>query len=279
MKLAFKLAIASWLLITNALAGDIALEVQQGPSDNGSFAEIGISWQTSQLPLIGFNDQELEKSGDIRHSIDLNLQGRFQYKHFFAEMIQASFSDLTVGFNIKDTPDYNLDLIASTSFSSIERNRFAGYETIKTRDEDISVGFRSSFYNEDESVFQYELVADASDAHGGIMVAANYGKQYQYRNWNLHSLVGVRYFSDKVVDHYFGITEEESTQALPTYRAKSGFMPTVLLGATLPVSENWVFRTDIEYSYLPDSVSESPLADGHDLFIAQAGFHRILYPR
>jgi len=280
MKQIFAIALASWLLSTNVEAGDIALEVQQKrPNESGSFAEVGIVLQTAQLPLLLFNDQEPDDLGKTENSLNINLQGRFEYKRFFAEAIEGSFSDLTLGFNIKNTQDYNLDLIATSNFPRFSRNNHAGFETVKTRKEDISVGFRSSFYNDDNSVFQYELVADASGAHGGIMAAANYGKQYQYKNWNLHSLLGIRYFSSDVIDHYFGITEEESTQSLQTYRGKSGFMPTVLLGAALPVSENWVFRTDFEYSYLPDSVTDSPFADGNDFYIAQAGFHRVLYPR
>jgi len=280
MKQIISIVTAVWLLNVSgtSIAGDIAREIQLGDSDNGGFAELGIVFQTARLPLLGFTDQEPEGSRDTLNSLNIGIQGRLAFKGFFAEVIEDSFSDITLGYSVKNTDSYSLDFIASSSFNDIERNGYSGYESIEDREGDISLGFRSSFYNGDD-IFQYELVSDAAGSHGGVMASVQYGRQYQLRNWNLHTLLGVRYFSEKVVDHYFGVTAAESTETLPEYSAKQGLMPTVLFGATLPLNEKWVFRAHSEYSYLPDSVSNSPLAQGDDFYIVQAGVYRVLYPR
>ena len=276
-KVAAALAAGAMLAHPGVIAGDIAREVQQRNFEYGSFAELGVMVAASSLPLIGFNDQSLEKSGDDQISLHIGLQGRFEYKRFFIEAIDDSFSNVTLGINIKSTENYSLDILGTQSFDGVERNEEVGFESISDRDGDFGLGFRNSFYRGD-NIFQYEIVADTSGAHDGIMVAFQYGRQFQYRNWNFHSLLGVRYFSDKVMDHYFGVSEQESTATLESYEAKDGFLPSVLFGATLPLSEKWLFKAVAEYSRLPESVIDSPLAQGDDMYLVQAGFYRVLYP-
>jgi len=278
MKKIIPIALSTWLVSASAVAGDITREIQQGDSYNGSFSEFGISLQTSQLPLIGFTGQVPRNVGDTVNSLSLDLWGRLEYKGFFAEAIKDSFSNFTLGYTVKNDDSYSLDLILSSNFEHIERDEYEGFESITDRDSDVSLGFRSSFHRGD-SIFHYELVSDVSGAHAGVMASVQYGKQYQYRNWNLHSLLGVRYFSDNVLDHYFGVSAAESTASLPRYRAKKGFMPSVMVGATLPLNEKWIFKSNAEYAYLPDSVTDSPLAPGDDYYVVQAGFYRVLYPR
>ena len=141
----------------------------------------------------------------------------------------------------------------------------------------MNIGVRGN-YHLGNNILQFELVGDVSGAHDGIIASAQYAYNTQYRNWNLHALTGVRYFSDKVLDHYFSVPAEEATSSVNTYRADQGFLPSIQIGGALPITENWVFRTSVEYALLPDSVSDSPLAFGDDLYTIRAGIYRVLYP-
>ena len=85
-----------------------------------------------------------------------------------------------------------------------------------------------------DNIFQIEIVADASGSHNGLIAGLQYGMQWLYRNWNFYTLAGLRYFSSDVVDHYFSVSEEQSTALLPVYAGDDGVLPTVLAGAIFP---------------------------------------------
>lgn len=267
------------LFQSNTLATDISREVRRGNESPGSFLELGVFARVERIPLLGFNGQNPDEIGD--EEVDLftiDIRGRFEYRRFYAQIIEDSFTDIALGFNIISTEKYNLDFIGTQYFQGISRSEFDGFESITRRDEDINLGFRGHV-NFDDNLIQYEAVADVSGSHNGVIASVQYGRQFQYRNWNFHTLLGLRYISAGVLDHYFGVSEQESSASVSAYTAGDGFLPTVELGATLPLSEKWLFETTAEYSLLPESVTESPLTQGDDLFFFQAGIKRVLYSR
>ena len=267
-----KVATAAIALLTTvpSLAADIARDVHEGNRSNDSFFEVGVIILKEEIPLIGFEDNN-------ETSIRLDFQGRFEFKGFYAEAIQSSFSNITLGYNVYNAKSSSVDIIATQFFQRIDRDDIEGFETISDREEDVDIGVRGN-YHLGNNILQFELVGDVSGAHDGIIASAQYAYNTQYRNWNLHALTGVRYFSDKVLDHYFSVPVEEATSSVNTYRADQGFLPSIQIGGALPITENWVFRTSVEYALLPDSVSDSPLAFGDDLYTIRAGIYRVIYP-
>lgn len=257
-------------------AADITRQVQQPDSGGSSFIDFGISFATGKLPLVGFNGQDIEDSDDRLHNLSLGFEARLEYKRFFVETIDNSFSNITLGYNAHATEKSNTELILTSLFGYIERDDITGLESITDRDGDISAGIRSSHYFGD-SIVQVELLSDIANAHNGISASVQLGHQKQIRNWNLHGLVGLRYFSDNLLDHYFGVSADEATASLPTYNANSGFLPIIQLGATKPLSEKWIFRTTAEYARIPDEVVNSPLAQGDTAYTLMAGVYYVLH--
>ncbi len=271
------IAVAVFALFSlQAQAADITRQVQQPDSGGGSFVDFGISLVTGKLPLVGFNDREIEDSDDRLNGLHLGIEARLEYKRFFIETIDNSFSNITLGYNASATEKSSVELIVASMFDNIERDDIAGLETITDRDGDISAGIRSSHYFGD-SILQVELVSDIANAHNGVSASVQLGHQKQIRNWNVHGLVGLRYFSDSILNHYFGVSADEATASLPAYTADSGFLPLIQLGATKPLSEKWIFRTTAEYARLPDEVVDSPLAQGDVAYTLMAGVYYVFH--
>lgn len=262
------------LVSLQALGADIGREIQNSGNGKGTFGEFGVSFVAGSEPLVGFNGQTLETSGDLRLGIHANFEGRVEYKRAFVEVIQNSFSDVTLGFNAYSTETTNHEIILNSYFSDVKLSEVVGFESIEYREGDTNAGIRSAYYF-GNSIVQLELVADVNDSHNGVIGTLQYGRQAQYRNWNFHGLLGARYFSDSVVDHYFGVSAQEATAALPEYKAGSGLMPSIQLGATLPLSEKWIFRANAEYFKLPSEVSDSPLAQGDSMYDLAIGFNYV----
>lgn len=256
---------------------DIARDVVAGEAEDNSFVELGLTFLNWKVPLVGFNTTETAQTGGSVNTIDIGVQARLEFRGFFAEVINDSFSNITLGYVAIENDTSSLEVIATSIFGEIDRSENEGFESIDDRKGDINLGFRGNYMLGDNQV-QVELVGDAGDAHNGILASAQIGRVFQVRNWNIHALGGVRYFSDKVLDHYFSVSAEESTAEISAYKAEHGFLPTVQIGATVPINEDWIFRASAEYSRLPDTVANSPLAQGDDMYVLQTGVYRILYP-
>lgn len=262
------------LMATHTMAADIAREVHSPSDGNAAFAELGIVLGSEKLPLIGFNGQSLQNSGDPVGYLSIGLAGRLEYNRFFAEFIENSFGNATLGARAWTGDNAEVELIVTSLFDHINRKGIEGFESITNRKADLNAGLRTSYFFGD-GIMQFELVHDIINSHNGFTGSIQLGQQAQARNWNLHLLAGMRYFSKDVIDHLFGVSASEATADIPAYRAKHGFMPTIQIGAALPLSERWVFRAVAEYSRLPDAVSDSPLAQGSDLYNVQGGVYYV----
>jgi len=96
------------------------------------------------------------------------------------------------------------------------------------------------------------IVQDYFDS-AGILANARLGQQWQRGNWNLNGYVGVRYYSPDISNYWFGITAEEATERFPSYTAKQAFVPEAEVGASYPLTRDWVFATQFRVSSMCSS--------------------------
>lgn len=253
-------------------AADTAHDAPQADRQTRAFAEIGIGFGYEVLPLIGFNERSIEESTDPNLSLNITIEGRLEYKGFFLETIDTNLNNITLGYSVIDNDKGSFELIGTSLFYPLVYGDIAGLESLETRDGDFNLGFRSSHYI-NNTLVQLELVSDIADSHKGLIASVNLGRQKQISNWNVHGLLGIQYFSDDVVDYYFGVSPQEANELAPVYKGEEGIMPSLQLGAALPLTEKWTFNLNAEYVLLPDSVSESPLAQGSDIYLASIGFN------
>ncbi|MBX2836508.1 MAG: MipA/OmpV family protein [Gammaproteobacteria bacterium] len=273
----YKIAIPLLLFLSaKVLAADPTRDVRQASGSGSAYAEIGFGLTTVSVPLVGFNGTTIEESDDPIHAIDLSLEGRAQYKGLFAEIVQDSFSNITIGYSVFDNEKGSLELIATNQFGDVDYSDIDNLESIEDRPGDISLGVRTS-YLFDDRLLQFELVSDVLDSHNGYVGAVHVGQQKQVLNWNFYGLAGIRYFSENVIDHFFGVSAAEATAEIPQYQAADGVMPSIQLGAIVPLSEKWTVDLQVEYAKFPDSVSDSPLAQGEDMYIGRIGVNYILF--
>jgi len=245
--------------IQSANSADIAHEVRDRSDASLSF-EMGVQFYADDLPIVAWEGDDPEDPTGLNVGITLLLSGRAEWRRLFLEVINESFFGAAIGYSAWGNDHTRLDLLFTSSFGPYEPG-IGEYESVNDRNADLIAGLRST-HNFDSTLVQFEFYSDVSGTHDGQTASVQVGKFKQVKNWNLHGLLGVRYFSDKMVDHYFGISEEESTESIPVYQASDGILASLEAGATVPLNEKWIFKVNTELLYLPDSVTDSPLADG-----------------
>jgi len=160
MKVQLFLSAVSVLLISSySFAADIAREVAVTESGNQSFAELGLSLTSGRFPLVGFNEQSIEESTDQLYELGIGIEFSFEYKGFFAEAIENSFSEFTLGYNAYSAENSQHEFVLTTLFEGAEYEGVVGLESIDNRDADFNGGYRGSYYV-GNTIYQFEFLHD-----------------------------------------------------------------------------------------------------------------------
>jgi len=247
------------LLVLPVSASDIAMDIRQNSVDaeGGGFFEIGLGFQYSS----GVN-KEAGGGDDEESSVELNLGGAYFYKGFFVEAAIDTYDGLNLGYQLVGDQEWSVDVL----FSSLSGEFFLDSET-KAKSAEAKLIDRTSLYNGagvritryfNDYVVQGRLVSDIYK-NNGIRASARLGRNWQLRNWNLHSIASLDYASAKTMRYLVGITNEEATPLFTAYRPKSGTAVSLELGAAYPVSEHVVWSSRLLHTQYSPEVANSPL--------------------
>ncbi len=274
---------------SDLMAADIAHDVRstETPSHtkDGGFVEIGLKASTKRNPIEAEGDQA---------GFSLLLDGSYQWKGLFIEAIEDSSTLFTAGYNAWNSNHWSLDLVVSQIYDDvIDYNNFRNVEifegeplsentdgiegstgiteislvtneaivnrfkNLRDRNSDFLVGGRATAYY-GNYIFQFGLLTDTSNQRKDIVTLIEAGRSWQIRNWNLYTLGRVRYKTSKVVIYYPYI--DDSQQETEAFYSKSRTSVLALkVGATRPLTENWLFRCSLEYKTLAESFFQSPM--------------------
>lgn len=258
------LALTLWSMGRLATAADIAHEVRQGSGQTSGFLELGLRTSINRLPIVGLTNSEDDPTDTVL-GLGVAINGMFEWRGFFTEAIFDSFGGLTLGYRAYQSDRGNFEVVVSNTLATLSADT-DGFESIEDRDADIVGGFRSTLYFPN-SILQLSLLSDVSSKHNGLSASAQWGRFWQVRNWNLHAMIGARYFSNQLADYYFGVSADEVSEQTQLYTAGGGTMAELEFGATLPLSEDWIFRSGLQIFRLPDSVFDSPLTLDREAYI------------
>ena len=139
-----------------------------------------------------------------------------------------------------------------------------------------------------------------SSLEGGLALSAKY-KNYYLENMLLHDLLGyykswlnktevgaeyqvgkltmypsfvILYFSDKFMDYYYGVKQNEATFNRPYYKANGGFEFGVQSYFKYPITENFSALINLRYDLLPQDAKNSPLTDDNYIY---SGLVSVIY--
>jgi len=264
----------------HAVAEGVGEDLTEDTNKKFSYrAQLRVGIGARKLPLVGFNDAEtVEESAETDVSLDVVLGARIQYRGFFIEDFNKDFNASALGYSFYDDERGSFEIIAPLPFGEVERSEVPGFENIEDREGEFNLGLRYSV-NYGENIIQAEIVRDVSKAHRGFNTAVRIGRHQQFGNWDLSGFIGARYFSAKVNDHFFSVSDTEASAALPEYQAEDGVVTTIQLNANYPITEKILFNVGAAYTSIPSTVSESPLVQGDAISSANVGLIYVIGER
>lgn len=245
------------LMMTNSsvLAENSEVENHmEDESKNGGYLKLGFGYRNKVSP---YKTKENE--------VTISIEGRYQWENgLFVELPGVSNKlspGISYGYNFYSIDDWNFDLVGNKSHGDINYGVVDGDQSIEIdREGSVRAGFRiTGSYGSNSIQFIVMPYSYNDEYDDGLYTSLWLAKEWQIDNWNVHASAGLQYRSEEILDYYYGISEDISTDNSPTYQAKGGFNSTVQFGVDYPISENWVFETYFRYTKLSDSITDSPI--------------------
>jgi outer membrane scaffolding protein for murein synthesis (MipA/OmpV family) len=213
----------------------------------------GLSFQTNGSYL-----------GSEENNTDLALLGGITYikDPFFFTFNDDDF--LLLGLNLHRSDTAVLELLFGPKFAmEFEGNSDLDgqLDHLEDREIDGHLGFRYSLYGRDHR-WAFSISRDVTGAHGGYFGVVDYVTNWQIRNWVVSGAASLGYVSKKMTNHIIGVSNEEATLAIPAFQAnRGGYLATLELKAEYPLTENWVFQTEIALDTIDNLAKESPIIE------------------
>jgi len=133
-------------------------------------------------------------------------------------------------------------------------------DLLEDRDDGLDAGLAARWSRRAGEV-QVSDLADATDTSGGYEIAADYAYALTWGHTTIVPGVGVRWMSSDVVNYYHGTLEEEVARGVARYQPGSALVPQISVGFSRPLGEKWRVMGGVDYRFLPDEITDSPLSE------------------
>lgn len=176
---------------------------------------------------------------------------------------------LSGGMHLIDGDTFKLDAIIAGRFDGFDIEDLGRTELarngvdaslLEDRDDGLDAGMAASWSGR-AGEFKLRALVDVTDASGGYEVAADYAYRLQWGRTTVVPGVGVRWMSDDMVDYYYGTLDEEVARGVPFYQPGAALVPQVSVGFSRPLGEKWKLQGSLDYKFLPNEITDSPLME------------------
>ncbi|GAW96148.1 MULTISPECIES: MipA/OmpV family protein [Colwellia] len=222
----------------------------------------GFYVDVSAISSVG-DDYAYAANADTESEFDVTISYRVQLVGLFIESpgistrrIQGMYSMPAWGVNFYNSEDYSFDLFYQYSTRGIE-----GLAGIQSRNEDERAGLRmTGFYDNSQLQMIYSPVSRNGEGSDGIEASISYSYNWQYRNTNFYSNLGMQYRSKEVTP--YGV----QTWADDNLSTKDGLSYSAELGVEYPLTTDWVIGSYVGYNALSErsiAARQDTVEDGY----------------
>lgn len=143
--------------------------------------------------------------------------------------------------------DSNDDSELAISIEQIERRKWA-----------VNAGLRMHLYG-DNYEWAFSAESDVSSVHDGYKAALTYQHFWRGSDWSVMVRPSLIWKSDKLVNYYYGLSDQDRLVHSQGYTAKGGFQPAISILYTKQINPNWQWIVSASYQKLHNSMTNSPL--------------------
>ena len=184
-----------------------------------------------------------------------------EYKSFFIN--QSSF-----GFYLFNGDMMKVSIAGAARLAGYKADDSSDLNGMQDRDGSFDGGLRLQLKGK-SITFTVTGLTDILDEYKGQEINATLSAKLL--KGFLRPRIGIRWFSDDLVDYYYGVRSSEVATGRPIYQPGDTLNYLVGLTIGLPIDQRWALVGDIQYEVLGEDIEDSPIVDEEALFRFTAG--------
>jgi outer membrane protein len=177
---------------------------------------------------------------------------------FLIEGDRFSFGTAGLTFEVIQREGFTLSARLAPRLFAADSADVAGLEQLN-RDIAIEGGLSARFAIGD---FEAELEAlqDVSDTHGGMAVNASLSTGCSVSDrFTIGAKVGATWMDADLATYSYGVFPAEASGSLAAYRVGESVIPSISINASYALADHVSLTGGVETSFLPESVTDSPI--------------------
>jgi MipA family protein len=177
---------------------------------------------------------------------------------FLIEGERFSFGTSGLTYNVLEGAGLTVSARLAPRWFAADPSDVAGLEHLK-RDIPIEAGLSARLALGNVTA-EVEALHDVSDTHGGTAVNAALSTGISVSDrFTVGARLGATWMDADLATYSYGVLPGEATGSLPAYRVKASVIPSISLNASYALSDTVSLTGALETSFLPDSVTDSPI--------------------
>jgi outer membrane protein len=186
----------------------------------------------------------------------------YEGDHFF-------FRGITAGWQFVDSETFELAAIVQARFDGFEIKELGRRELaangldsrlLEDRGESLDAGISAS-WSVSAGELELELLSDVTGKSKGQDFSLQYGYPLDLGATLITPNIGVTYLSKDMANYYYGTLNSEVARGVIDYKPDAVTIPHVGVNVMRSFGNNWTFLAFLEYSVLPNKISDSPLLE------------------
>lgn len=189
---------------------------------------------------------------------------------FLIEGDRLSFGTSGLTFDLIQKEDFTLSARLAPRWFAADPADVDGLEQLK-RDIAIEAGLSARFaFGNFEA--ELEALQDVSDTHGGMAVNASLSTGFSVSDrFTVGAKVGATWMDSDLATYSYGVLPAEASGSLAAYRVGESVIPSISINASYALADHVSLTGGLETSFLPQSVTDSPIVKRDTLTSALIG--------
>lgn len=179
------------------------------------------------------------------------------------------YSDGTsLGFILNDNEEVYFSIVGQPRFSGYDSDDSSFLNGMQDREWTIDGGLRLT-WNNDLFLMNLTGITDLLSEHDGQQVGIVFSKEFF--DGGITPRVGVKWLSDNLVEHYYGVAGTEATATRSSYEGGATVDYIAGFSVGIPLDDAWAIFGDFEYEKLGDEITDSPIVEEDNMFTYMLG--------
>lgn len=116
----------------------------------------------------------------------------------------------------------------------------------------------------DIGLLSASVAQDVADEHKGTQVNFGWGVPVEFGDLTIFPEVKASWVSDKLVNHYYGVTTSQARAGRAAYQGDSAWIYGFGVSAEYALSKDWTVMAAVEYEAYSDEITDSSIVDEDD---------------